>query len=47
MYLGLDLRGSVHFLLQVDMQAATTKRLESIAATSAPVSREKACATAA
>ena len=31
MYLGLDLRGGVHFLLQVDMQAATTKRLESIA----------------
>jgi preprotein translocase subunit SecD len=31
MYLGLDLRGGVHFLLQVDMQAAITKRLESIA----------------
>jgi len=31
MYLGLDLRGGVHFLLQVDMQAATTKRLESLA----------------
>jgi len=31
MYLGLDLRGGVHFLLQVDMQGATTKRLESIA----------------
>jgi preprotein translocase subunit SecD len=29
MYLGLDLRGGVHFLLQVDMQAALTKRLES------------------
>jgi preprotein translocase subunit SecD len=28
MYLGLDLRGGVHFLLQVDMQAAITKRLE-------------------
>jgi len=28
MYLGLDLRGGVHFLLQVDMQAALTKRLE-------------------
>ena len=27
MYLGLDLRGGVHFLLQVDMQAALTKRL--------------------
>jgi len=31
MYLGLDLRGGVHFLLQVDMQAALTKRLESVA----------------
>jgi preprotein translocase subunit SecD len=31
MYLGLDLRGGVHFLLQVDMQAAITKRLESVA----------------
>jgi len=31
MYLGLDLRGGVHFLLQVDMQAATTKRIESLA----------------
>jgi len=32
MYLGLDLRGGVHFLLQVDMQSATTKRVESMAA---------------
>jgi preprotein translocase subunit SecD len=31
MYLGLDLRGGVHFLLQVDMAGATTKRLESLA----------------
>jgi preprotein translocase subunit SecD len=31
MYLGLDLRGGVHFLLQVDMQAAVTKKLDSIA----------------
>ena len=31
MYLGLDLRGGVHFLLQVDMQAAITKRIESMA----------------
>src|SRR3954447_16359396 len=30
MYLGLDLRGGVHFLLQVDMQAALTKRAENI-----------------
>jgi len=28
MYLGLDLRGGVHFLLQVDMKAALTKKLE-------------------
>ncbi|HEX5612477.1 MAG TPA: protein translocase subunit SecD, partial [Burkholderiales bacterium] len=32
MYLGLDLRGGVHFLLQVDMQAALTKRLEGLSA---------------
>ena len=30
MYLGLDLRGGVHFLLQVDMRAAITKRTESL-----------------
>lgn len=28
MYLGLDLRGGVHFLLQVDMKAALTKAVE-------------------
>ena len=28
MYLGLDLRGGVHFLLQVDMKGAVTKRLD-------------------
>jgi preprotein translocase subunit SecD len=32
MYLGLDLRGGVHFLLQVDMKGALTKRLDSISA---------------
>ena len=31
MYLGLDLRGGVHFLLQVDMRAAITKRAEATA----------------
>ena len=31
MYLGLDLRGGVHFLLQVDMKAAITKKVESYA----------------
>jgi len=30
MYLGLDLRGGVHFLLQVDMHAALAKRVESL-----------------
>ena len=32
MYLGLDLRGGVHFLLQVDMRAAITKRADATAA---------------
>ncbi len=32
MYLGLDLRGGVHFLLQVDMKGAITKRLDATAA---------------
>ena len=41
MYLGLDLRGGVHFLLQVDMQAAITKRLESLAADLRTQLREK------
>ncbi|MBV6273003.1 protein translocase subunit SecD [Alcaligenaceae bacterium CGII-47] len=31
MYLGLDLRGGVHFLLQVDMQGALTGRYDSLA----------------
>ena len=31
MYLGLDLRGGVHFLLQVDMRAAIAKRAEGLA----------------
>jgi preprotein translocase subunit SecD len=30
MYLGLDLRGGVHFLMQVDMSAAINKRLDSL-----------------
>ena len=30
MYLGLDLRGGVHFILQVDMAGALTKRAESL-----------------
>ncbi len=31
MYLGLDLRGGVHFLMQVDMKTALSKKMESIA----------------
>jgi preprotein translocase subunit SecD len=31
MYLGLDLRGGVHFLMQVDMKAALTRRADSLA----------------
>ncbi|WP_322998565.1 protein translocase subunit SecD [Castellaniella sp.] len=31
MYLGLDLRGGVHFLLQVDLQGALTSRYDSMA----------------
>ena len=31
MYLGLDLRGGVHFMLQVDMRTAVTKRLDTLA----------------
>jgi preprotein translocase subunit SecD len=41
MYLGLDLRGGVHFMLQVDMQAALTQRLESLAGDLRSVLREK------
>ena len=41
MYLGLDLRGGVHFLLQVDLQAALAKRAENIAAEARGLLREK------
>jgi preprotein translocase subunit SecD len=41
MYLGLDLRGGVHFLLQVDMAAALTKRLESLTGDIRSLLREK------
>jgi len=41
MYLGLDLRGGVHFLLQVDMQGATAKRIESLAGDVRSQLREK------
>ena len=41
MYLGLDLRGGVHFMLQVDMQAALSKKAESLAGDLRLVLREK------
>src|SRR5512141_825712 len=41
MYLGLDLRGGVHFLLQVDMQAAITKRLDAYTGDVRTLLREK------
>ena len=41
MYLGLDLRGGVHFLLQVDMKGALTKRLDSTSADLRTVLRDK------
>ncbi|MDB5953916.1 protein translocase subunit SecD [Ramlibacter sp.] len=41
MYLGLDLRGGVHFMLQVDMQAALTKKAESYAGDLRTVLRDK------
>ncbi|MCE1172597.1 MAG: preprotein translocase subunit SecD, partial [Azovibrio sp.] len=41
MYLGLDLRGGVHFLLQVDMPGAQQKRLDSIGADLRTLLRDK------
>ena len=41
MYLGLDLRGGVHFMLQVDMQAALSKKAESLAGDLRTLLREK------
>lgn len=41
MYLGLDLRGGVHFMLQVDMQAALSKKAESLAGDIRTSLREK------
>jgi len=41
MYLGLDLRGGVHFMLQVDMPAALTKKTESLAGDIRTSLREK------
>jgi preprotein translocase subunit SecD len=41
MYLGLDLRGGVHFMLQVDMPAALTKKVESLSSDLRSTLREK------
>jgi preprotein translocase subunit SecD len=41
MYLGLDLRGGVHFMLQVDMKAALTKKADSYAGDLRSILREK------
>ncbi|GAA0777149.1 protein translocase subunit SecD [Castellaniella ginsengisoli] len=40
MYLGLDLRGGVHFLLQVDMQGALTSRYDSMAGEARTILRD-------
>jgi preprotein translocase subunit SecD len=41
MYLGLDLRGGVHFLLQVDMAGALNKKLDSDASDARTLLRDK------
>ena len=41
MYLGLDLRGGVHFLMQVDMKAALTKKADSTAGDVRTLLRDK------
>lgn len=41
MYLGLDLRGGVHFMLQVDMKTAVLRRLDTIAVDIRSLMREK------
>jgi preprotein translocase subunit SecD len=41
MYLGLDLRGGVHFMLQVDMKAALQTRADALAADLRTAMREK------
>jgi preprotein translocase subunit SecD len=41
MYLGLDLRGGVHFMLQVDMAAVLTKKAESLTGDLRTALREK------
>ena len=41
MYLGLDLRGGVHFLMQVDMKSAQTRKMEGVAGDIRGALREK------
>jgi preprotein translocase subunit SecD len=41
MYLGLDLRGGVHFLMQVDTQAMLNKRIQGIQAATRGILRDK------
>ncbi|SEL50455.1 preprotein translocase subunit SecD [Roseateles sp. YR242] len=41
MYLGLDLRGGVHFMMQVDMKAALTKKADSLASDVRTLLRDK------
>jgi preprotein translocase subunit SecD len=41
MYLGLDLRGGVHFLMQVDMRAALTKKADSFVGDARTLLRDK------
>jgi preprotein translocase subunit SecD len=41
MYLGLDLRGGVHFLMQVDMKSAIAKRMDSVVGDTRSLLREK------
>ena len=41
MYLGLDLRGGVHFLMQVDMKSALAKRLDTLTGDARTMLREK------
>jgi preprotein translocase subunit SecD len=45
MYLGLDLRGGVHFLMQVDMSAAVNKRLEALVGDTRSLLRDKTIRT--
>jgi preprotein translocase subunit SecD len=41
MYLGLDLRGGVHFLMQVDMKSALTQRAEALTGDARTLLRER------